>query len=90
MLTNIHEILYDIVFFLQEADLRLKDGEDLLKSKRIKDAANQFLWVLKRLEQVLVLPVKEYCICQQHLHTCYLMEGNMEEDCKKKGIVRFS
>lgn len=39
-------------------------------------ALKEFLRILKSLDTTLVLPSKDYYICQEEIRTCYLMMGN--------------
>lgn len=62
---------------LQDTDHLRSLAEDHLKRGNIHQALNHYYQVLNILDNVLVLPIKDYHVCQQEVRSCLLTYGNV-------------
>uniref|UniRef100_A0A336KZJ6 Protein-lysine N-methyltransferase SMYD4 n=1 Tax=Culicoides sonorensis TaxID=179676 RepID=A0A336KZJ6_CULSO len=63
--------------YLTKVDASFETAKKLFKNKKIKDALNKYLEILKKLDDILAPPYSDFHICQQGIRRCYLEFGNL-------------
>lgn len=63
--------------YLTKVDASFEVAKKLFKNKKVKEALNKYLEILKRLDDILAPPYSDFHICQQGIRRCYLEFGNL-------------